>query len=138
MIDQILPEDDNSLNPACLILAGSDHQGWYNEYLDSAEYESHDTLADKITVIFNNTNGIISDSGIFNVGKEVSMYGGYGNNLKHFGRGVVIRARDLRHQEIPKYEIICFSRDYFMGLNEPRHSKTQSTTKKKLRTNRIN
>jgi hypothetical protein len=132
-----LPEDDNSFNPTCLVEINKDTSGWYNEYLLSAEYESHDTAADKISLIFSNPNGILSDSGLLTVGNEISMYGGYGNNLKHFGRGMIIRVRDLRHTDyIPKVEVICFTKDYLMSLNEPKHSKSQPSGKKKIKTNR--
>ena len=137
MVDKALLEDDNTLNPVCKIEINKDPSGWYNNYLLHAEYESHDTAADKITLMFSNINGILSDSGLLSVGNEISMYGGYGNNLKHFGRGIIVRVRDLRTKEyVPKIEVICFTKDYLMSLNEPRHSKSQASTKKKIRTNR--
>lgn len=137
MLDKILLEDDNTLNPVCQVEINKDPSGWYNKYLLTAEYESYDTAADKMVLVFSNINGVLSDSGLLTIGNEISLYGGYGNNLKHFGRCVIVRVRDLRHREyLPKIEVICFTKDFFMSLNEPRHSKSQASTKKKIRTNR--
>jgi len=103
-------------------------QSGISDVIGSVEFESYDGMADMLRLRMSNPGGKISNAKVFQPGNEVSIFGGYGNNLlTHIGRAIIVRqSPNFPQNGIPTLEVLGYSKDTQMMDNEPENSKDRT------------
>lgn len=91
------------------------------QFVTLVEYESVDGYADAAKVVLMNPDFVLQDKKIFQPGNEMSIWAGYGTDLKHIGRVKIAKYRPNwpEGDEMPMIEVIGYSKDHDMMDNEP-------------------
>jgi phage protein D len=104
-------------------------------HIQQVEYESNDGLADLLRIMIQDTlderkRFPTINSKLFLPGNDVSLWGGYGNSLKHIGRCVIRKAiPTFPRSGAPTLEVICYTPDAQMADTGPEALKDVSTKK---------
>lgn len=103
--------------------------------IQQVEYESNDGLADLLRIMIQDTlderkRFPTINSKIFLPGNDVSLWGGYGNSLKHIGRCVIRKViPTFPRSGAPTLEVIAYTPDAQMADTGPEALKDVSTKK---------
>ena len=93
------------------------------QFIDSVEYESADGLADILRIRATNPDFLLSDSRVLAPGNEVSVFMGYGTDLKHIGRVKIFKnAPNFPQDAMPTFEAVGYTRDHEMMFRQPEAS----------------
>ena len=126
--------------------------------IQSIQYDSADGMADMMKIIFRDPtpmhpNGLKSAGGLNGIGNigssngkemtlkntkiiqpgnQISLFGGYGPNLKHIGRAIVRRVKpNYPRDDIPSIEVVAYTKDSVMMDSAPEKSKRTRERKHK-------
>lgn len=116
---------DATLTPAFAIeVNGEDVDIGVTQFIERVEYESADGLADVARVRAINPDFMLSNTKVFQAGNEMSIFMGYGSDLKHIGRVIITRPRPVWPQnDMPTISIVGYTKDSKMMNNAPPKSK---------------
>lgn len=96
------------------------------QFIKRVEYESADGMADVAKIIATNPDDVLSNAKVFQPGNEISIYMGYGSQLKHIGRVGLVKQRPQFPQDgMPMLTAVGYTRDHEMMDNAPEKSKKQ-------------
>jgi len=121
------------------------------QLVQQIEYESSDGMADLMRITFRDpglippkglksigpisgfggiggsgsgTSVSLRDTKVIQPGNEISVFFGYGTQLKHIGRAIIRKIRvTYPRSEIPSLEVIAYTKDSVMSDNAPEKSK---------------
>lgn len=117
---------------------GQDIDVGVTDLIDQVSYESADGVADVMKISVLNTDGVISDSKIFQIGNEMELYGGYGPSLEYIGATVINGSRAVfPDQGQPILTVTGFTRDHQMMDNSPPEAKKGTKKGKKGKGGRV-
>lgn len=118
------PDDDGTLAPNYVLTSESiEVDAGVRDLIESVEYESSDGLADILRIRAVNKDFALSDSKVFAPGNEVSVFMGYGSNLKHIGRVKIFKNKPTFPESgWPMFEAVGYTRDHEMMFKQPEAS----------------
>lgn len=120
-----MPSVDERLAPVYVIdVEGSELGTGVTQFVKRVEYESADGIADMAKLTIVNPDFTFIDAKMFQPGNEMSIWMGYGTDIKHIGRVVLTMPRYVfPATTIPFVEIIGYTADHKMMSNAPEGSK---------------
>lgn len=129
----LLGPGDATLAPNYLLkVGGNDIDVGVQSLIERVEYESADGLCDMMRITAKNPDFKLSDSKIFAPGNEVSLWMGYGANLRHIGRVRIYKNKPTFPAEgMPTFEAVGYTRDHEMMHRAPEASSRQKAPKGK-------
>jgi len=117
--------NDATLAPSFAIeIEGATVGSGLNRFINHVEYESADGLADVARVRCVNPDSVVSSAKAFQPGNEMSIYMGYGDDLSHIGRVVIIKqVPNFPQDGEPTLQVVGYTADTRMMDNAPEKSK---------------
>ncbi len=105
-------------------IEGEDLDVGVTQLIETVEYESVDGMADMARIRAVNPDFLISDAKVFQPGNEMSIWLGYGSQLQHVGRVVIVKQTPNFPQDgMPTIQVTGYTADYKMMDNAPEESK---------------
>lgn len=116
--------DDGTLAPNYVLQVGDlEVQAGVRNLITSVEYESADGIADVLKINARNPDFSLSDSRVFAPGNEVSVFMGYGSDLRHVGRVKIFKNKPTFPQQgWPTFQAVGYTRDHEMMFRQPEAS----------------
>ena len=94
------------------------------QFITQVEYESADGMADMAKIVVQNPDQKIADLKILQAGNEMSIWFGYGSQIKHIGRVTLRRARyNFPQSDVSQIEVSGYTADAKMMDNAPEKGK---------------
>lgn len=101
-------------------IAGSKLGRGLSELVESLEYESVDGIADEARLTIANPDFVLSDSPLWQPGNEMDLWFGYGTQIDHVGRVIIVRPEiDFPRSGMPKITVKGYTKDMLMMQNTP-------------------
>lgn len=102
-------------------------------FISRVEYDSSDNMADMAQVVINNPDYKLQDLKVFQPGNEMSIWLGYGSQLRHIGRVILRRERwNFPDGDMPSVTISGYTYDAKMMDAEPEKAKDRRFKDMKL------
>ena len=94
------------------------------QFIKRVEYESTDGMADVAKVSLINPDNMVVNAKTFAPGNEMSIFMGYGTQLKHIGRVFLVKQRpQFPTDGMPVLNVVGYTKDHKMMDNAPEKSK---------------
>lgn len=116
-----MPDALEFLSPNFAIdVSGTELDTGVTQLVSELIYESVDGIADMLKLVVSDPILEIREKKIFQPGNEISVWFGYGTELQHVGRGVIIKNKPKYPQNaMPSLQIVAYTKDHVMMDNEP-------------------
>lgn len=101
-------------------IAGSRLGTKLSELVESIEYESVDGIADEARLTIMNPDYALSNSPLWQPGNELEIWFGYGHELGHVGRVIIVKPKPTFPESgTPTIQIKGYTKDQLMMRNAP-------------------